>query len=128
MPAQGRRPPAGRLGAITPDERKTVISNSPISGQYDETVDRESAYEVLKARALQKTQQENAAQKEEAWTVRVPDNPAPRSRKTTTSTARSSNRQSVAETLAKSVARSVGSSLGRQIVRGLLGSLLGGRR
>lgn len=123
-------PPESRIGPLTVEERSAVMARSPYQTIYNKLIDRESAYEVLKARALQKTQQENAAQKEEAWTVRVPDNsaPAPRSRKTTTSTARSSNRQSVAETLAKSVARSVGSSLGRQIVRGLLGSLLGGRR
>lgn len=45
------RPPSSRMAPITPQERKTVIRNSPVFGQYDETVDRESAHEVLKKRA-----------------------------------------------------------------------------
>ena len=131
------RPPAGRLGAITADERKNVVSNSPISGQYDETVDRESAYEILQKRAADKQKQEaeQQAQEEQAgeertrWTL--PDfgggssdsgssrrrSPAPRR----------SNRQSVTEAAIKSVVRSVGSSVGRAIVRGILGSLKKGR-
>ena len=41
------RPPASRLGPITPEERRTIMNESPVAGQYDETVDRQSAFEVL---------------------------------------------------------------------------------
>ena len=44
-------PPRSRMGAITPDERKHVQDLSPLAGKYDETVDRESAYELLQGRA-----------------------------------------------------------------------------
>ena len=44
-------PPASRIGPITPDERKAVMASSPVAGAYDKGVDRESAYEKLKARA-----------------------------------------------------------------------------
>ena len=37
------RPPAARLGAISAQERQYVIDQSPVSGQYDKTVDRDSA-------------------------------------------------------------------------------------
>jgi DNA helicase HerA-like ATPase len=45
------RPPTSRLGAITPAERQAIMAQSPVAGVYDKTVDRESAYELLQARA-----------------------------------------------------------------------------
>ena len=48
-------PPASRVGPITADERKQVIGASPMLGKYDTTIDSESAYEVLQARAQGKT-------------------------------------------------------------------------
>ena len=44
------RPPTGRIGAITPDERKAIMNNSPVKGKYDTTIDAESAYEMLQKR------------------------------------------------------------------------------
>jgi hypothetical protein len=41
------RPPAGRIGPLTPEERKAVLEASPVKGKYDKTIDRESAFEVL---------------------------------------------------------------------------------
>jgi uncharacterized protein len=43
-------PPAARVGPVTPQERKAVIAQSPIRGRYDQTVDPESAYEILQRR------------------------------------------------------------------------------
>ena len=44
------RPPSARIGPVTPAERKATIEASPIYGKYEETVDRESAYEMLQKR------------------------------------------------------------------------------
>jgi DNA helicase HerA-like ATPase len=44
-------PPAARIGPVTPEERKAVISASPCAGKYDKALDAESAYEVLQQRA-----------------------------------------------------------------------------
>jgi hypothetical protein len=44
------RPPMGRIGPITPEERKAIIDNSPVKGKYDTTIDSESAYEILQKR------------------------------------------------------------------------------
>jgi DNA helicase HerA-like ATPase len=44
------RPPTGRIGPITPDERKAIMNNSPVKGKYDTTIDAESAYEMLQKR------------------------------------------------------------------------------
>ena len=44
------RPPSGRVGPISADERKALMAKSPVKGKYDEAIDRESAYEVLQKR------------------------------------------------------------------------------
>jgi len=45
------RPPSSRLGPLKDEERAALMAASPLRGVYDEAVDRESAFEVLKARA-----------------------------------------------------------------------------
>jgi DNA helicase HerA-like ATPase len=44
------RPPSGRVGPITPEERKALMAQSPVKGKYDQAIDSESAYEVLQKR------------------------------------------------------------------------------
>jgi DNA helicase HerA-like ATPase len=44
------RPPTARIGPITPEERKTIMNNSPVKGKYETAVDAESAYEMLQKR------------------------------------------------------------------------------
>jgi uncharacterized protein len=43
-------PPASRIGPLTADERKAKIQSSPLLATYGQTVDRESAYEVLRGK------------------------------------------------------------------------------
>jgi DNA helicase HerA-like ATPase len=99
------RPPASRLGPITEAERAAVMSQSPVRGLYDTTLDRESAFEVLKARTVQATAAVPAA----------PPKAEPRPR--------ASNRQGMVETAAKSLVRSMASQLGRELLRGMLGGV-----
>jgi DNA helicase HerA-like ATPase len=125
------RPPSSRLGPITPQERQKVIAESPVAGQYDEAVDRESAFEMLqkKARAAQDAERQSESSGGSRWTLPDFDGgdraPAPTGRRAPAP--RRYERQTVTETAIKSVVRSVGSSLGRAIVRGILGSLSRGR-
>ncbi len=127
------RPPSGRLGAITPDERRKVMSDSPVAGQYDTAIDRESAFEILQKRAKQAVEQESKAPDTDTGGWTLPDfsgtsrAPQPRTTSRRERAPRASNRQTVAEAAMKSVVRSVGSSLGRALVRGILGSLKRGR-
>jgi len=102
-------PPGSRIGALSPSERQTIIDRSPLKGRYDEVIDRESAYEVLKQRAEQERQSSLASKNQNKASSKKP----------------SSNRQSYAESVTKSILRSIGSSLGRQIVRGIMKTLLG---
>jgi DNA helicase HerA-like ATPase len=45
------RPPSSRIGPLTEAERAAVVAASPLGAVYDQTVDRESAFEILRARA-----------------------------------------------------------------------------
>ena len=135
-------PPNSRIGAISDAERAQVRTQSPVGGKYDALVDRESAFELLTARAdAEAAPPPPAAPAPGAWglswpwgnqpTTAPPPTPAnrrstpppipPRPTARAPSTAR--QRQGVGETFAKSVMRTVGSQLGRQVVRGLLGVL-----
>jgi DNA helicase HerA-like ATPase len=44
------RPPTGRIGPITPEERKAIMDKSPVKGKYETAIDAESAYEMIQKR------------------------------------------------------------------------------
>jgi hypothetical protein len=116
-------PPVGQIGPITPEQRTQLMQNSLVAGQYEQAVDRESAFEILAKKAEEKTQQQAQADAEAQATKQAADE-----EKAQRAAARAPD--SVWESIGKSVARSASSSIGRQIgnqiVRGVLGSILGG--
>ncbi|MFN3482197.1 MAG: helicase HerA-like domain-containing protein [Rhabdaerophilum calidifontis] len=123
-------PPGGRVGPLTAAERQALLRESPFRTKYTETIDRESAFELLAQRA------EEAAKAASGGGGLLGSvlggilgggaAPAPGRR------AGGRQPQSMTEKIVTSAARSVATSVGRQIgtaiVRGVLGSLLGGRR
>jgi len=118
------RPPSGKLGPIDTAARQSLIHNSPIYGEYDKPVDRESAYEVLAKRAAE---QQAAAQVEAKR--KAEDEEAKRQAKASSSSRqRETATDRFVKNVASSVGRQVGSVLVRQLgtalVRGVLGSLL----
>jgi DNA helicase HerA-like ATPase len=96
------RPPTSRIGPISEQERNDVRSRSPVGSRYDQPLDRESAEEVLQARAAQGAARHAESEKSEP-------------------TRRRSNRQSPTEAAVKSFLRSMSTTLGREIMRGILG-------
>ncbi len=50
------RPPSANVGPVTGAQRKAIINKSPVKGQYDTEIDRESAYEKLQGKADTMTQ------------------------------------------------------------------------
>jgi len=135
-------PPRAQIGPITPDERRTLMAGSLVAGVYDQPVDRESAYERLKARS-----EASSAPASPATQPRQPStqaSPQPSSQPSPGMTQaggilgelgsllvgsvgpRGGRREGIVEAMVKSGARSVGSQIGGQIVRGVLGSILGG--
>jgi len=118
------RPPSSRLGAISTDERATAIAGSPLLGQYETKVDRESAFEILKRNA------EKAAELEEPEDDSEEAREFSSARRYGSGTAysrapdkRKSRGDTATEAFAKSLARSFGTQLGRSLGRGTLGSL-----
>ncbi|MGO4839575.1 helicase HerA-like domain-containing protein, partial [Rhizobiaceae sp. 2RAB30] len=60
------RPTASRVGPITPQERQSIMAASPVAGQYDQTIDRESAFEILQKRTADRAKAEEDAQQRDA--------------------------------------------------------------
>lgn len=114
-------PPGSRIGPASDAERSQVIRSSNVFSFYEKTVDRESAYEILKGRAEASPVEEDPNDSFDWGGLFGGGGDAKKK-----PAARRSD--SVLEAAAKSVARTVGSELGRQIVRGVLGSILGGRK
>ena len=114
-------PPGSLIGPVPPDVRRQLIQGSLLYGHYEKQVDRESAYEILKARVAQTAAEEPAPEAERGfdWGGLLGGATGPRGGRP---------RQGVIEAAATSAARSIGSELGRQIIRGVLGSILGGAR
>jgi hypothetical protein len=114
MPAMVQRvavaPPQSRVGPLSEDERRALITTSPLRLRYDKAVDRESAYEILLERAKQAAVAEPPAKSEKSKAE--PDGAF----------------GDLVGRVVKSAARQAASQLGRQLARGLMGSLLGKKR
>ncbi len=121
--------PCSRLGVLSETERSAAIKSSTIFGHYEKTLDRESAYEKLRASVqnaptpaqpaeqarTQNKATQNGGSSGGGFSDLLFGRTGPRGGKT----------EGLVQAAAKSVARSIGSSVGRQIIRGVLGSILG---
>ncbi|MDD2466699.1 MAG: DUF853 family protein [Desulfobulbus sp.] len=115
-------PPRCRIGAVTAEERAMVRARSPLGNKYDLPVNRESAYEILSRRALEKTTAE--AQTRQVETEKDSDQGSVLGDLLWGS----KRRQGMVETMAKQAARTIGSQIGRKILRGVLGGIFGASR
>src|SRR5262245_25440611 len=141
------RPPCARIGPLTAEERKAVQDKSPVKGKYDQTIDRESAFEMLQKGLQQETaptQQGPAEQStpsagggvlgqigsivatifgtERKRGQRLSTGQAMARDITRTVTNRVAGQ--IAADIGKKLAGSTGGSVGRAIVRGTLGGML----
>ena len=123
-------PPGSQIGPITTAQRQALLQNSLVSGVYEKTVDRESAYEKLQARAT-------------AGSAAAGSAPAGGAAGTSgsggilgglndvlfgTTGPRGAKHDGLAQSMAKSAVRTMGSAVGREIIRGVLGSIFGGKK
>lgn len=130
------RPPFSRVGTITPEERQGLLNQSPVGAKYNQTIERESAYERIRAMTATAAPPQAAPQGDPAgptfdirYEIPGGQSPAPRPRPAPAPRPAPQRRSdSVVEAVTKSVLRSAGSSLGREIVRGILGGIFGGSR
>jgi uncharacterized protein len=109
-------PPQSRIGMATDAERAAIITSSLVQGVYEKQVDRESAYEILKKRAVEQAAEEAPKEEDKGfdWGGVLGGKKTSRS-------------DSILESAAKSTVRAIGSQLGRSIIRGVLGSIFKGR-
>ena len=132
--------PGSQIGPITPDERKLLITQSVVAGVYEKEIDRESAFELLQARAK--------AGAQDAAPATMPGQPAPGSSGGGglgglaagglagavagaifgTTGPRGGRREGLIEIFAKTATRTASNRITGSILRGVLGSLTGGRR
>ncbi|MCC7151372.1 MAG: DUF853 family protein [Rubrivivax sp.] len=134
-------PPGSRIGPITAAERKALIEGSLVAGAYEKAVDRESAYERLKGRAIN----DPGAATVGAGDADTPRKPLPGQEPSTPAAApgmmdmvkdvmfgstgpRGGRQAGLVEKAAASAVRTMGTTVGRELIRGILGSLLGGKR
>ncbi|WP_288928318.1 helicase HerA-like domain-containing protein [uncultured Maritimibacter sp.] len=134
------RPPSSYLGAIDPALRKSVIDTSPIAGKYEALIDRESAAEILAARAEAAAKEAEAAETAVAEPEDVAGprefnnarrydggrSPSRTTRKTTKKDDRSFGSQ-VGEEVTKVIIKELKGTTGRRIVRGIFGTIFKAR-
>ena len=114
-------PPQSQIGPIAPEQRQALLAGSLVAEQYEKTVDRESAFEKLKARrGTETTPTPNAESGGLAGILSKIGIPG--------MGGGTSKREGVIEAAAKSAARAMASEAGRRIIRGVLGSIFGGRK
>jgi hypothetical protein len=118
-------PPGGQIGPITPEQRAEHIKSSVLFGQYEQMIDRESAYEVLKGKVAphdgEQADEEAAAKRAEFERKRAEQQAA---EEMEAKPKKKAGRQtdSVFTTFMKSAGRKMGSVVTEVIKRGLLGT------
>ena len=118
-------PPASQLGPISDEQRQALMQGSLVAGVYEKSVNRESAYEVLRART-EATTAAAIAPAPDASAGGMLDGLSDMLFGSTG--ARGGKREGLAQTMAKSAMRTMGSTVGREIIRGVLGGIFGGKR
>lgn len=127
-------PPRSQIGPITPEQRQALLQTSPVAGAYDTPVDRESAYEILKARAEQAAEAAAAeaarkqAEKEAEETQKQAEKEAKEAERAAREAAKEAERQQrerqrQMEQITRGAFKFLNSRSGQSLVRGILGNL-----
>lgn len=128
------RPPSSQVGPIDEAMRASLMAASPVKGKYDVALDRDSAYERLRAKAEKAAKEAEAAEAAEARKAEE-EREFERAKRydgkgyESTPSRRSggSRSDSIGTAFAKSFARQLGTKSGQAIIRGVLGSIFGKR-
>jgi DNA helicase HerA-like ATPase len=110
-------PPRSRIGPITPEQRSAIVNTPPLYQKYKDSIDRESAYEVLNKRVDSQAEDQAIAPADTVRQDREKERLA-RERKKLVG--------GVFASFFRSAARSLGTALGHVLQRGVLGNLSGG--
>jgi len=131
------RPPSSQLGPITAEERAALMAASPMAGKYDTRLDRNSAAEMLAARAAEAAKAaEDAEAQEEALATeerefrqarRYGGGSSPKATRASSSRKRSTADDGLGAALSQAFIKEMKGTTGRRIVRGIFGSIFRGR-
>ena len=121
------RPPCSRIGPLTPQERAIIRSISAIGTKYDAAIDRESAHEILSARAQAAATAAAQAQAQADAQKQADAQAREQARIEREQRANPGFAEQVTRQLGKSVQRSIVNRIGGAIVRGIFGNLFRGR-
>ncbi|MER3486420.1 MAG: hypothetical protein C4345_11035, partial [Chloroflexota bacterium] len=119
-------PPRSHIGPIPEVQRRKLINWSPVQGRYDQSVNRESAHEMLQARVARQEAERTPGQIEPEVRAAIQRS----SRKVTRKAAQGAE-EGFPDALASAATGAVGEfgrEAGRGLVRGILGALIGRRR
>ena len=119
-------PPGSQIGPISDEQRRALLAGSLVAGRYDTAIDRESAYEVLRARAGHPGNPGSAVGAAPAAAPAGGLSAGLNDLLFGSTGPRGGKKDGLVQTVAKSAMRTVGTGLGREILRGVLGGLLGG--
>ena len=128
--------PLSQIGAISEDQRRTIVTSSPLGMKYDRSVDNISAYEQLR-------QQNNIQAKEDLETAhrrakeelkqdakttgrakREPDSIFTKAAKSAAQSASREVARQVANTVTKGMGAGIGKKVSGSIVRSVIGTLM----
>ncbi len=116
------KPPSARAGTISSGERAVIMASDGIGTRYDEAVDRESAEEILEARAAKKAEEAAAAQEREA--AQEERDKAERAERRSTGGRRSSSTvEKIGKAVERTIVNKVGRQIGNAILRGVFGNM-----
>ena len=118
--------PLSQIGAITDDERRTLIRQSRLYGTYDKSFDRESAYEVLVAEQQQAEKRAQKEAEEEAKRKEKANDKDKLTRSAKSSSTKSSTKKSTTRKAAEKAINTTATTFGRQLGKSIFRSLLGG--
>jgi DNA helicase HerA-like ATPase len=145
------KPPSSRVGPLEPQERQVLLTTDQVGTKYDALVDRQSAEEMLAAKAAEaaaataaaqaktdadrqaaeQAKAEAVAQREQLRLQREQERLEAQRQRQEARAAREAARPSMADKVIQSATRAAASSIGRQLgnqlLRGILGGLMRGR-
>ena len=105
------RAPQSRMDVLTNKEIKTILSESVLINKYNESIDRDSAYEILGGKieeAQEKEHQEKMMKQQ---------------KKATSSRSRRRQKSTLEKVVSNTTTRQIGRTVARELTRGLLGVL-----
>lgn len=123
--------PGSRMGPMTDDELNATINHSTIYGKYEDTIDRQSAYEILKAGFTLQTDSVMAKNQDNTESEKNENNGFLDSLSSLifgSKGPRGGQKDGMVQTATKTFTRQIANQIGRQIFRGILGGISGGRK